>query len=707
MRTPRRSATRRRAAFFGAWLVCVAVLGACSRGPTALLSAGRGPAPGFACHYDVGTEAFTGAHGTASAIGWAGNEIGVVTCLGGAFYVQGAVDKGFGFGIYDGAPTSWSDLDGWLPAQVTAFSRAGATVTITEFADRVVVGGHPFVAVYCRVAVDNPTARPVAADPDPSPGLVVLARAPALVPAHGKATHDYVVAVDRFGAGYGWPAAGDLAAAGGFDVHLAHMRAFWTARLGRIASLRLPDASLVDAYRSGYVYTQIARSGDRLDTGVNGYDAPFNHDVVGILANLFTQGDFADAHHLLVAARAVIGAQYDQYRDGTWTYPWPWAVYLMKTGDAAFVRANFSSGGAGPPGPSIERAAHQIAADRTGPGGIMRATDDIDTNGYWTVDDFEALTGLAAYRYIATRLGDTGEASWAQSEYQALLAATDDTLGHTVQAFGLDYLPCSMLEPNSANRCSDPEDANWAATLQFGKWAWEAPLLGTPATGLAPSLIDPTYRYGFGRLKGILPPGTFGGYPSDYFSTAYDAGYGAWGLAGSAYRSQGIAGYEFMIRSTQSGPYSWWESAGPPDPTTPWTGSHPGAGQGSSPHAWGMAEANQVLLDSLAAQSSDGSLIVGRGIPAGWLSAGESVSVDNFPTMDGRRIGLRISSSGDAVTLTLRGPRVGPVRFEPPAFVGDVASSSAGTVDETDGIVTLGPSVSSVVVQLRSPPSSQ
>jgi hypothetical protein len=39
------------------------------------------------------------------------------------------------------------------------------------------------------------------------------------------------------------------------------------------------------------------------------------------------------------------------------------------------------------------------------------------------------------------------------------------------------------------------------------------------------------------------------------------------------------------------------------------------AGNGSSPHAWGMANANLVLLDSLAAQRADGSLIVGRGVP--------------------------------------------------------------------------------------------
>ena len=95
-----------------------------------------------------------------------------------------------------------------------------------------------------------------------------------------------------------------------------------------------------------------------------------------------------------------------------------------------------------PEQPSIEAAAHAIAADRTGPMGTMEATDDIDTQGYWTTDDFEALLGLAAYRFIASTLGETEEASWAAGQYTSLLAATDAVLGQTIGQNHLDYLPC-------------------------------------------------------------------------------------------------------------------------------------------------------------------------------------------------------------------------------------------------------------------------
>ena len=158
-----------------------------------------------------------------------------------------------------------------------------------------------------------------------------------------------------------------------------------------------------------------------------------------------------------------------------------------------------------PLNPSIEQTAHQIASDRTGPGGIIGPTDDIDTDGYWTVDDYKALMGLAAYRYLAQRVGDTVEATWAGAQYNSLLAATNATLESTISRYQLSYLPCSILQPNTANRCSNPEDANWAAPFLFGRWAWDAQLFGAPVSGPGLQLVDATYRYGFGRLEGLLP----------------------------------------------------------------------------------------------------------------------------------------------------------------------------------------------------------
>src|SRR5271165_7539020 len=168
-----------------------------------------GPASKYDCALSIrpADADYTGIDGTASEIGWEGNHQGVVTCLGGVFYIQDTLlkndaigfGKNYGFGIYDGGPTTWTDAHGYLPAQVTSFSRDGARVSITEFCDKVVLAGDAFVAVYSRVAVTNPTDHVVEASPEASPGLIQLDTASDAVAPHTSVDHDYVIASDRFG----------------------------------------------------------------------------------------------------------------------------------------------------------------------------------------------------------------------------------------------------------------------------------------------------------------------------------------------------------------------------------------------------------------------------------------------------------------------------------------------------------------------------
>ncbi len=687
------------------------------RAPAATATAATAEPYSCAPNGPPGNQTIYGTFGDSAVIGWTGNTQASVTCLGGSFFVDTSpADAGpgsgstaavtgtsYGYGIYNDTKTSWANADGYLPALVTTFRNDGARVSITNFGDKVTIGGHAYVVDYSRVQVANPTGHTITLDPQATPGLTALNQAPDAVPAHGTVDHDYAVGANTFGGKYPLPTASQLTGAGGFGQHFAHMKAYWDAQLAGIAQItRLPDPSMADAYRTGFEYTQIIRSGNELKTGANGYDKEFSHDVIGIIANLINQGYDTGMHGLLDRARYVIGTQ-TQYDDGVWTYPWIWALYLEKTGDLSFVKANFDKQGPlGKSEPSISDTAHLIAADRTGPGGIMEKTNDIDANGYWTIDNYESLMGLWAYHWLALQVGNKAQAGWAASQYASLLAATNKTLDQTISANHLNYLPCSMTEPNTDNRCVNAEDANWAAPFLFGRWAWDGYLFGAPRSGPGVSLIDATYNYGFARLKGKLPPDTFGGYPTQYYSTAYNAGYGEWGLASSAHRDQGILSYQFMIANGQTGPYSWWESQQFPNPGNPWTGTHPEAGNGASPHAWGMANANLVLLGSLAAQAANGSLIVGRGVPDSWVRSGQVISVAHFPTTNGQHISLTIRTTGRTVTLSLSGGKpAGPVLFQLPDFVGNIASASAGTVNEKTGTVTITPATASVSVQLK------
>ncbi len=646
---------------------------------------------------------------TAAAIGWAGNNEAVVACLSGAFVAKNT-GKISGYGVYDGSSTRWANSEGYLPALVTSFHRGGAAIDITKFGDKVTIGGHAFVAIYSRDTVTNRTGRVIKVDPQPTPDLVPLNSAPTRVAPHARVSHDYAVLSDKFVGTYPYPSNAQLAAAGGYRQHYRHMRSFWNKQLTHLAQIRkLPDRQLINAYKAGFIYTQIIRGGTHLKTGVNGYDEEFSHDVVGILATMLTQGYRTDGTtsdvDLLLRLRDVVGTQ-RQYDDGIWKYSWPWAIYLQKTGDIAAVRAHFAT--PGPKGdaaqPSIKESAHAIAAARTGPGGIIKATNDIDANGYWTIDDYSALMGLAAYRWLAQQIGDAAEYRWATNEYSSLLGAVNQTLTATISTHGLSYLPCSMVEPNDNNRCSNPKDANWAAPFLFGRWAWDGYLFDAPINGPGVDLIDATYDYGFGRLRGILPANTYGGYEPNDYSTGYNAGYGEWGLASNDHRDQGILGYQFMIANTQSGPHSWWESMQPPDPHSAWVGNHPAAGGGSSPHAWGSANANLVLLDSLVAERGDGTLVVGRGIPNTWISRHQSIAVANVPINRGHHISIGVTTRARQVTLKLRGATPGgPVLFQLPAFVNNLHRSTAGAIDPATGTVTLSATTRRVTVTMRHP----
>jgi hypothetical protein len=87
-------------------------------------------------------------------------------------------------------------------------------------------------------------------------------------------------------------------------------------------------------------------------------------------------------------------------------------------------------------------------------------------------------------------------------------------------------------------------------------------------------------------------------------------------------------------------------------------------------------------------------------VPSSWLRGGQAISLANFPTTDGKHIGLTIRGSGSTVTLTVSGTPAGPVLFQLPAFVNNIAHASAGTVDNKTGTVTVSPSVRTVTVQL-------
>lgn len=573
-------------------------------------------------------------YGLTTVFGWEGDQHAPIAFIDGCYLLRDRGNLLIHFGFEAKHITSkihWELREGFLPCTVSSFTAGELRVKVESFADKLTVEGLDYVAAYSKLTVTN-TGNQIAVLPAVSPYLIALSETQDILPPGETVELTYVVGADRFGGRYAYPSADTLKREGDFDTHYAHMRAYWLDRLSSIAQLELPEAELADAYRAGYIYTMIVKDGDCLHVGENGYDAVFDHDVIGITVSLLTMGDFRDfpryAAHILDNV---------QYPDARWKYSYPFAVYLMKTDDAEYVRSMF---------PAIRENVHAIERDRDHTG-LMRRTNAIDSLGHWTVDNWSALMGLWAFQYICIRLEEKQQAEWAQVQYADLLSCCVRQL-QTLQAqTGIDYVPISMTEPNEKGPRADPRDANALSMCLFGRWAWDGFLFGAPQPDDLPQWIDRTYAHARAVREPVSDSAyNFGGYPHGWYCSAYNAGYGSAALRGEAFRSAGVKAYQFMIDCAMSGPYAWWEGIHPPASDSPWDRAHAAGGGGSCPHMWGQSVASKVLLDALIAEKADGTILLCRGVPEEWLREGKCTRITNFPVRSGR-VNLKITGGAN------------------------------------------------------------
>ena len=83
------------------------------------------------------------------------------------------------------------------------------------------------------------------------------------------------------------------------------------------------------------------------------------------------------------------------------------------------------------------------------------------------------------------------------------------------------------------------------------------------------------------------------------------------------------------------------------------------------------------------------------------MRTGKTIQVTDMPLRTGRA-GVTVTTRGRHVLLRLTGARpAGPVLFQLPAFVHNIAAASAGRVEPATGTVRLPASARAVVVTLR------
>jgi len=697
-----------------------------------------------------------------SAIGWQGNWYPVFAYLSGSYFARGVPTTftqgstsycgamysftAFTFGLAAGqSPPAqsiqWTMDSGSLPALRTSFTRNGVAISITNFANRTVIGGSPFVLAYTRVSVTNNGTAAVTVPPGGSgPNLVRLTAVDDTVPVGQTRNHDFVAAVDRFGAAVAFPTTAALtASAPTYDTAHDQMAAFWNGRVNATAQPQLPNlqlpntglanpgTALLNAYRAGTAYHLMMQVGKAPFSAANNYAWLLNHDVPGELATRFTTGEFSDARNLLLDGRTSEAPNFPSnganwYWDGVWKTAWPWAIYLAKTNDVAFV-SQFFNDTQTQFGPSLRTMMHTNFLAQLDTDGTLKTNFDNDSTGKWILSNYSALIGLASYKYIATRIGNTAEAQWAQQAYVSLHDSLNTVIGNNQAANGFSFLPCEVQRPNSANRCNTFNDANWAQAGWSGQNQWDTMLTGgTPLDGIVgdPGQLDRMYQFGFGRLAASVPFPSFGAFPG--FSTAYNTAYSEGGLFSTQFRDLALTSYAWQIQNTSGGPNAWWEAnGGGPSANNIWAGSHAGPQFGAVPYAWPIAHQQLALIRSIAAEglTSSGTgpftytrpLYVGRGIPNTWIAAGQTIAVTNATSSYNVDTGARTTygvslavtkpGAGRVITVTLSGVLPGgPVFVQLPVFASSTVTSVSGGSFST-GTVTVNSGVTQVVVTLN------
>ena len=580
--------------------------------------------------------------------------------------------RGVGHAIAKDLPAStkieWSNAEGWLPALVTRFEKDGCTITITNFGDQITLGGNHFVAAYSRVAIHNHSGSNKTLLPGQSPQFLVLRQDAPEIADQTTATHDFVIVIDRFGKDIPWPDDESVRKLQTWDQAYEHMRSYWTNRLERLMKIKnLPDPAIINQFKADYCHARIAMDGTVLNAGEFGYDEPFSHDLISQTIHLFLLGEFDHAREWLDGL-VIEEDRVKNYPDATYKYSWPFALYLKLTDDETLVRERFGN---------IQRAMRVIASHRDGPDGALGKTWALDNFGFWTLDNFSALQGLGCYAYICRRLGNTEELKWSETQYQSLLSAVEAEL--------------TSLSPDVLSNRMDGFEPG-GILFAFGAWPWDG-YLWNLAQGNPPSRIDASYDW-LAKNQGFKSPHIWaepwGGTPEHpAFFSVYSVGATSGMLRGTKWRSEGVRAFQFMLQNAQQGPLCYWECATMPAESS-WSDTHPHSGTGDCPHIFGSALAEKVLIESLIAEKSDGTVIIGRGIPTEWCAPGQRIEISDAPVSSRNKIGYRMEAFADRIEIELTGaPPAGPMWIDLPAFIGREISTSAGSFDANEHRVVL------------------
>lgn len=405
--------------------------------------------------------------------------------------------------------------------------------------------------------------------------------------------------------------------------------------------LTLPDRQFVDAFRASLGHLLTAQVGTLFHPGPLEHNAFWMRDAayIGLALSRAGHGERtkALARHVLVHQQGEGRIPPVVERNGRPRPVDEWdaqgqGIFLLVhhyrfTGDTAYLRSVF---------PAIARAIDYLDAlrarneDAPPPlRGLLPpslSAEDIgsaDWHHYW--DDFWALTGYEEAAYAARALGDL------ESEARFLTARARLSRDLTES---IDRVRTAQRQPQIPNGPEDHGSSSDARGTTAALWPREV----LPA--LRPLMRD---SFAFYHHRYVAPHGGAFRHNLDLFWP-----YAGLGLA-QAYLRLGMRDETWQIlrwhlaHQSFPGLYAWAEGVR----------TDGGFGIGDMPHAWAAAETINLIRDLLISEDGD-RLVLGRGIPFGWLTSGEPLGIEFAPTEFGlagyRVVGVLRVEAGGGVT---------------------------------------------------------
>ena len=617
----------------------------------------------------------------------------------------------------------WYLREGFLPVPVSEWAAGPIDVTIQHFSDRILQD--TATAVYTRVELRNRSQQNVDAI------LHVGANEEFAVPLSGHASSsakDQPAYPCRLAPGEsavrefvslanGEASPAQLASGGGYDAHYDAMKRYWLGRMEPLAHpVALPSPGLADMYKALQivVWENMVKVGrdyeihaaPRTPAGLYDYDRTFSHDAPNYVDQMMREGDCDTAKRMLDSSyykdfnRPLFPDQ--NYLDAIGKYMLPFAEYLRVTGDLAYFTPERRL--------DLQKASRNIHSARTfadpAHPGLMSKSQDFENwaegGDYLLCDNWSALHGLQAYKYICDSLGETEESAWAVNEMADLNNCLNRAIEKSCASSKTAYYLGSF--DNASHLRYQENDYSWVPySGALSTFPWGAYLKGFELGGAWKERFDASLEYALQQrdAKGV-PQGSWGTWWGHLaFGSTYNASAGVQCLFSEKYRTEAIKNVEFMAKY-QCAPYQWSEAyefkgAGQ------WVGMYTPPVSYGNQDSWGYSFVKQALLQACISVKTDGTVILGRGVPDDWIFPGSVIEWANVNVNGRTTIGFRIGAQERSLELTISGdfPH-GDILLNLPILRNNIASVSTGRLDLARGLLTLPRETRSVTVQLNS-----